>query len=78
MPEVGRWEPPLALFGELDGLAVIRRLIDDVKAPFLALEHGEGQGDAIEALVREAGFDEVERIPDLAGIERVLVGRRAT
>ena len=76
MPEVGRWEPALALYGELDGLAVIRRLIAATTAPFLALEHGEGQADAIEALAREAGFGEVERIRDLAGIERVLVARR--
>ncbi len=76
MPEVGRWEPALALYGEIDGLAVIRRLIAAAAAPFLALEHGEGQADAIEALAREAGFGEVERIRDLAGIERVLVARR--
>jgi release factor glutamine methyltransferase len=76
MPEVGRWEPPLALFGELDGLAVIRRLVAETKAPFLALEHGEGQADAIEALARAAGFGEIERVRDLAGIERVLVARR--
>jgi release factor glutamine methyltransferase len=76
MPEVARYEPPLALFGDLDGLAVIRRLIRDVRAPFLALEHGEGQAQAIEELARAEGFDEVARVRDLAGIERVLVARR--
>ena len=76
MREVG-YEPPLALYGEIDGLGVIRRLVRDVRAPFLALEHGEGQADAIETLVREAGFAAVERVRDLAGIERVLVARRA-
>ena len=75
MREVG-YEPPLALYGDIDGLAVIRALVRDVRAPFLALEHGEGQADAIETLAREAGFDEVERVRDLAGIERVLVARR--
>ena len=76
MPEIARYEPPLALFGDGDGLAVIRALIRDVRAPFLALEHGEGQADAIEELARAAGFAEIERIRDLAGIERVLVARR--
>jgi release factor glutamine methyltransferase len=76
MPEVGRWEPPLALYGDADGLSVIRRLVK-VDVPFLALEHGGGQADAIEALAREAGFGEVERVRDLAGIERVLVARRS-
>jgi release factor glutamine methyltransferase len=75
MREVG-YEPPLALYGDIDGLAVIRQLVRDVAAPFLALEHGEGQADAIETLARAAGFGEVERVRDLAGIERVLVARR--
>jgi len=44
--------------------------------PFLALEHGAGQADAVEALLREAGFADVVRIKDLAGIERIAVARR--
>jgi release factor glutamine methyltransferase len=75
-PEITQYEPALALYGDIDGLAVIRTLVKDVRSPFLALEHGEGQADAIEELVRAAGFTTVERIRDLAGIERVLVGRR--
>ena len=78
MPEVARYEPPLALFGDVDGLAVIRRLVARRRAPFLALEHGEGQADAIEALARAAGFAEMERIRDLAGIERVVGGAAMT
>jgi release factor glutamine methyltransferase len=66
----------LALYGDIDGLAVIRMLVKDVRAPFLALEHGQGQADAIEELARAAGFASVERLRDLAGIERVLVARR--
>ena len=76
-PEITQYEPAVALYGDIDGLAVIRMLVKDAAAPFLALEHGEGQADAIEELVREAGFETVERILDLAGIERVLVARRA-
>lgn len=75
MPDVAQFEPHGALFGGGDGLDVIRRL---VAAPvgFLALEHGQGQADAIEALLRAAGFDDVGRVRDLAGIERVAVARR--
>jgi len=75
-PEISQYEPALALFGDIDGLAVIRMLVKDARAPFLALEHGEGQADAIQELARAAGFGAVERIRDLAGIERVLVARR--
>jgi release factor glutamine methyltransferase len=75
-PEITQYEPALALYGDIDGLAVIRMLVKDARAPFLALEHGQGQADAIEELARAAGFTSVERVRDLAGIERVLVARR--
>jgi release factor glutamine methyltransferase len=75
MPEVDRFEPHVALYAGADGLSVIRRLVR-VPVAFLALEHGEIQADAIETLLRAAGFGEVERVRDLAGIERVAVGRR--
>ena len=70
MPDVARFEPHGALFAGADGLDVIRRLVA-LDVPFLALEHGQGQADAVEALAREAGFTQVERVRDLAGIERV-------
>jgi release factor glutamine methyltransferase len=73
MPEVARYEPAGALFGGPDGLAVLRRLF---VAPFVAVEHGGAQADAVEAIARDAGYGDVARIRDLAGIERVLVARR--
>ena len=76
MPDVARYEPATALYAGDDGLAVIRRLVT-LPVSFLALEHGEGQAEAVEALARAAGFESVERIRDLAGIERVAVARRA-
>jgi release factor glutamine methyltransferase len=42
----------------------------------VALEIGFDQADAVEALVRGAGFASVQRLHDLAGHERVVVGRR--
>jgi release factor glutamine methyltransferase len=41
----------------------------------VALEVGEGQASAVEALMREAGFNDIEVRTDLAGIERVVIGR---
>ncbi len=43
--------------------------------PTVGLEVGEGQAAAVESLLREAGFAQTEVRRDLAGIERVVVGR---
>jgi release factor glutamine methyltransferase len=77
-PEITRHEPALGLFAGPDGLEVIRELVPAAceRAPWLALEVGAGQADAVEALMREAGLHQVERHRDLAGIERVVVGAR--
>jgi release factor glutamine methyltransferase len=45
-------------------------------APVAGLEVGEGQAEAVGEMLREAGFAETETRRDLAGIERVVVGRR--
>ena len=74
-PEIERYEPPLALFGGPDGMDVIRRLltmVDDV--PLVALE--VWLGEAVASLVSSAGFTSVEVLRDLAGHQRVVVGRR--
>ena len=74
-PEIELYEPSLALFGGPDGMDIIRRLLtmtDDV--PLVALEIG--LGEAVAGLVSAAGFPSVEILPDLAGHERVVVGRR--
>ena len=79
-PEIARYEPRGALFAGPDGLDVIRRLVATLDTvpfvPFVALEIGFDQADAVEALVSGAGFAHVERLRDLAGHERVIVGRR--
>jgi release factor glutamine methyltransferase len=77
-PEISRHEPSDALFAGGDGLAAIRALLAQLAARgrvrFLALEVGAGQAAAVSALTRAAGFEAVRREPDLAGIERVVVG----
>jgi release factor glutamine methyltransferase len=76
-PEIALHEPPVALFAGPDGLDVIRRLIAEVGAvPWVALEVGLDQADAVGTLLREAGFGAVHRLRDLAGHERVIVGKR--
>jgi release factor glutamine methyltransferase len=44
-------------------------------APAVAVEVGEGQAVAVAGFVRAAGWDRVETRRDLAGIERVVIGR---
>jgi release factor glutamine methyltransferase len=78
-PEVSRHEPKLALDGGVDGLDVIRRLIEQAgrsRITTLAVEHGDGQADAVDQLSAAAGFTARDRRRDLAGFERVLVARR--
>jgi release factor glutamine methyltransferase len=77
-PEITRFEPAEALYGGPDGLDVIRRLVGQAAGavPLIALEVGARQAGAVEALLRDGGFGSVERRRDLAGHERVVVGRR--
>ncbi len=78
-PEIARHEPAGALFGGPDGLEVIRRLVSQLArtpVPLAAIEVGASQADTVGELMAEAGFRHVEARRDLAGIERVVVGRR--
>jgi release factor glutamine methyltransferase len=78
-PEIARHEPPVALYAGADGLTVIRRLVAQVEASaarFVALEVGFGQAGEVGDVLRAAGFADVSARRDLAGIERVVVGRR--
>jgi release factor glutamine methyltransferase len=78
-PDVAGPEPALALRAGPDGLDVLRRLapaIGATSATLAAIEVGAGQAAAVEALLREVGFASTDRVRDLAGIERIVVGRR--
>lgn len=81
-PEV-RCEPSLALDGGPDGLAVIRRLIQDGwrflrPGGLLAFEIGAGQEEACRRLVAETGrYEAVQVTRDHAGHPRVVSCLRA-
>jgi len=84
-PEVTQWEPSEALLAGPDGLDAYRAFIPECGRAFasyrwkssaaVAVEVGEGQAEAVGTLMRDAGFGEIETRRDLAGIERVVVGR---
>ncbi len=80
-PEIRDWEPRGALFAGPDGLAVIRRLAEQAferlaAGGWLMVEIGCGQGEAASGLLAEAGFAEVDVRKDLAGLDRVVLGRK--
>lgn len=75
-----RFEPNQALEAPGKGLGIIDELIagapDHLEAGgWLVLEHGHDQGDMVRRMMMQTGFDEVRPVHDLAGIERVAVGR---
>jgi release factor glutamine methyltransferase len=81
MPEVRRYEPRRALDGGPDGLAAYRHLLPCLSrlldsGGVAVLELGAGQAVAVTNLARQAGFGSTVR-PDLAGIPRAIVLRRA-
>jgi release factor glutamine methyltransferase len=80
--EVREHEPALALFAGEDGLDIYRRLIPDAFAVleprgYLLMEIGYGQSETVAALMQQAGFQQIEFIPDLQGIPRVACGQRS-
>lgn len=74
--EVTEWEPREALLAGPDGLDVFRSAIPALAsaAGALALEIGEGQAAAVGELLWAAGCSAIESRPDLAGIERLVIG----
>ena len=79
--EVRAFEPAIALFAGEDGLGIYRRLIPDAfrvlaQGGFIVLEIGHGQETSVGALLCEAGFVDVEFIPDLQRISRVAIGKK--
>lgn len=74
------FEPLQALAAGADGLDDIRHIVAQAPAHlldtgWLLLEHGYDQAPAVRALLRQAGFDQVQSRHDLAGLERCSGGQ---
>jgi release factor glutamine methyltransferase len=81
-PEVGQYEPKIALLGGKDGLSYYRRLFSTsaeylFTQGYLILEIGFGQKEAILQMIeRASGLTLQEIVKDYAGIDRVVVARK--
>lgn len=81
-PEVRIHEPMMALDGMEDGLYFYREIVSaSVRylSPdgWLMFEIGYDQGEAVSEMMRSAGYTKVQVIKDLAGLDRVVIGKLA-
>lgn len=81
MPEVREFEPESALDGGVDGLDFYRRIIREGRewlrpGGWLFFEIGHDQGTELVRLLTEGGFWQIEIRKDLAGMDRVALGRK--
>ena len=77
--EVRLQDPYIALDGKEDGLHFYREIIKNSiyyikKGGFLLFETGYDQGEAVSALMRDAGYSKVSIQKDLADQDRVVCG----
>lgn len=80
MSDVKDYEPALALDGGKDGLKFYRRIVEESKnalmeGGILAFEIGYDQGKDVETLMELNGFEEIVVHQDLAGLDRVVLGK---
>jgi release factor glutamine methyltransferase len=81
-PEVAEFEPHLSLFAGDDGLDIVRRIVIEAQhflhpGGVLLMEIGFGQSYAVRKLMEDAGWQSVNFIPDLQGIERIVSATHA-
>ncbi|WP_405726036.1 peptide chain release factor N(5)-glutamine methyltransferase [Anaerotignum sp.] len=81
MTEVKDFEPMNALDGGEDGLDFYRAIVEQgrewlVDGGWLFFEIGYDQGEDLKKLLNEFGYTEIEVRQDLAGLDRVALGRK--
>ena len=81
-PEVSVHEPRMALDGGEDGLSFYRKIIPGavrhlVTGGLLFLEIGYDQAEAVQSLMKQAGYYDVRAIKDYGGNDRIVCGIRS-
>lgn len=79
--DIMEYEDPIALFSGPDGLDIVREMVNqgqDYLTPggYLLMEIAQGQYSAVANFLEENGYDEIGFQADLAGIERIAIGRK--
>ena len=79
-PEIREYEPREALVAGQTGLEAIETLAEELlglapRPRVVALEIGAGQAEVVLELIRATGYTDVEVRSDLAGHDRVVIGR---
>lgn len=79
MPEVRDYEPMSALDGGEDGLDFYRRIVREApeyleNGGYLMFEIGHNQAFAVQRLMEDRGFSDVQVKKDYAGLDRVVYG----
>ncbi len=81
MEEVRDYEPRLALDGGEDGLDFYRRITCEAgeylkPGGWLMMEIGQDQADDVRNMMEAAGYEEIQVVQDLAGLDRVVLGKK--
>lgn len=79
--DVAGFEPHEALYGGPDGTDVIATVLAGlagaaIVSEAIGLEIAPGQGQRVAAMLRAVGYPETEIRPDLAGLDRIVAGRK--
>ena len=82
MEDVKDYEPKTALSGGDDGLVFYRKIVEQSKKTLLeggmlCFEIGYDQGESVKNLLEENRFVDVKVVKDLAGLDRVVLGKFA-
>lgn len=77
--EVKSYEPRLALDGGIDGLDFYREISNKAmkylkRNGLLAYEIGYDQGEAVRDILIDEGFNDIQVLQDLQGLDRVVLG----